>query len=126
MLKRSVSPIGGHLKNADSVKIRVIYLPFLLIAVCCVTGYTVLNWLLIIETGFTGLNEEAVNFWLPYAVPWIPILLWLSPRLKALRQSDGGGDRRFSFSMTAALAVTAPTIVSQYYLEIQSVVSAVI
>lgn len=97
-------------------KLRVIYLPFLLIALGCVAGYSFLNWLLLIKAELFVLDVEVVNFWLPYGLPWIPILLWLRPRLKSLRLTGRKGNLPFVFHMVAALAIIAPTIVSQNYL----------
>ncbi|HWA27218.1 MAG TPA: rhomboid family intramembrane serine protease [Lacunisphaera sp.] len=88
----------------------------MLIAVSCVTGYSLLNWLLVVEAGFTGLGEDLVNFWLPFALPWIPILHWLRPQLKVLALPTGRTDWPVLFQVVAAFAIAAPTIISQHYL----------
>lgn len=99
-------------------KLRFIYLPYLLVAVSCVLGYSVVNWILIIETELLSLNDDLVNFWLPIALPMIPVLIWLSPRLKAIQaKNDYRNNYRDFLFITASLSIAAPTIVSQLYLE---------
>jgi rhomboid protease GluP len=98
-------------------KLRVVYLPFMLSALGCVVGYSFLNWLLLIKTEVFALDEEVVNIWLPMAIPWLPILLWLRPRLKALQQVKlGRSDLRNLFYFLSWMAIAAPTIISQFYL----------
>jgi membrane associated rhomboid family serine protease len=100
-----------------SHKLRVVYLPFLLIAVGCLVGYSFLNWLLLIKAELFALDEEVVNFWAPFILPWIPILLWLNPRLKALRLSGGNGRLPDLYRFIAAFAIAAPMVVCQLYLQ---------
>lgn len=100
-----------------SHKLRIVYGPFLLIAVGCLVGYSFLNWLLIIKTGLFALDEEVVNFWAPFILPWIPIILWLNPRLKALRLSGGNGRLPDLYRFVAAFAIAAPMVVCQLYLQ---------
>jgi membrane associated rhomboid family serine protease len=97
-------------------KLRSIYLPFLLIALGCVVGYSLLNWLLLIDWQLFAVDDEVVDFWLPYCVPWIPILIWLRPRLKLLRLEGGRGNLPGLYYVVAAFAIAAPTIVAQHYL----------
>ena len=103
--------------NSLRNKLHVIFLPFLLIAVTCVVGYSFLSWLLFIQLDLFTLDDEVVNFWLPFCLPWIPILVWLRPRLKALRFKKGKGRFEDLFYVIAWLAIAVPSIVGQAYLE---------
>jgi rhomboid protease GluP len=105
--------------NDVSQKIRLIYVPFLIVCVGFVLTYTSLNWLLIIKTETVSVKEDIINFWLPFGLPWIPLLIWLRPRIRLI-SFDGDNNRqdrkRFSYYMLAAFAIAAPTIVAQHYI----------
>ncbi len=79
--------------------------------------YTFLNWLLFIKTNTFSIKEDIVNFWLPFGLPWIPVLLWLRPRIKLLKLTGGNGNLPFLYQFIAALAMAIPTIVAQGYIE---------
>lgn len=95
-------------------KIRLIYLPFLTITACFVITYTFLHWLFFIKTNLISLKEDIVNFWLPFGLPWIPILIWLRPRIKLLKFKNDNSS--FFFQLLAALIIAIPTIIAQEYL----------
>ncbi len=97
-------------------KLRAIYLPFMGITVAFAAVYSFLNWLFSPWTESIHLNEELTNFWLPVALPWIPVLIWLRPRIKALKL--GKGNVAFLYLFVGAGAVVAPTMMAQRYLSI--------
>jgi rhomboid protease GluP len=100
-----------------SNKLRIVYLPFISIAVGCLVGYSFLNWLLLIKLDLFTLNDEVVNLWLPIFLPWLPILIWLRPRLKALKEKKlGRSSLRQLFYFVSWLAVAIPTMIGQDYL----------
>jgi membrane associated rhomboid family serine protease len=99
-------------------KLRLIFLPFLIIAISIIGGYTLLNWLIIIKFHFFQIKDFIVNFIIPFILPWIPILIWLRPRIKFLNlKTKKGGDLPFLYMLIAAIAIAAPTIIAQEYLE---------
>ena len=100
--------------NALTRKLRLIYLPFLIIAFSVVVIYTFLNWLLFIKNDFFPLKEDMVTFWLPAIVPWIPVLIWLRPRINLLKFKNDNVS--FLYYVVAAFAIAAPTIAAQKYL----------
>ena len=95
-------------------KLRLIYLPYLVIAICFIGLSSFLNWLLFIKTDFIPLKEHIVRFWLPFGLPWIPILIWLRPRKKLLRFKNDNAS--FGYQFLASLTIAFPTIVAQEYL----------
>lgn len=95
-------------------KLRLLFLPFVLIAICFVGLYTFLNWLLFIKTDFIPLKEDIIHIWLPFALPWIPVLIWLRPRIKLLAFKNDNAS--FGYQFLAAMAIAFPTIVAQEYL----------
>jgi membrane associated rhomboid family serine protease len=98
-------------------KLNLIYKPFLIIAICVIGGYTFLNWLLLIKLQLIPIKEIVINFWIPFAIPWVPILIWLRPKIKLLNLKTKKGDSYFLYQFIAALAITAPTIVAQTFIE---------
>lgn len=98
-------------------KLKHIYLPFLVMTISFIVIYTFLNWLLFIKTNTFSIKEDIVNFWLPFGLPWIPVLLWLRPRIKLLKLTGGNGNLPFLYQFIAALAMAIPTIVAQGYIE---------
>jgi membrane associated rhomboid family serine protease len=98
-------------------KLQLIYQPFLIIAICVIGGYTFLNWSVFIKLHAFKLNEDIVNMWIPFALPWIPILIWLRPRIKLLNLKRKKGDLPGLYILIAGFAIIAPTIIAQSYLE---------
>ncbi len=95
-------------------KLRAIYLPFMGIAAAFVAVYSFLNWLLSAWTESIHLNEELTNFWLPLALPWIPVLIWLRPRVKTLNL--GKENLAYLYLFAGFGAIAAPTLMAQRYL----------
>lgn len=96
-----------------SDKIKLIYKPFLIIAICFIATYTFLHWALFIKAGIP-LKEDIVKFWLPFGLPFIPILIWLRPRIKLLHFKNDNGS--YGFQFLACIAIAIPTIIAQEYL----------
>ena len=98
-------------------KFNLIYLPFLFIAIVFIPGYTFLKWLLFINLRLFSFKDMIINFGLPMALPWIPLLIWLRPRIKLLRLEVKNGNLITLYLVIAWLAIAAPTIVAQYYID---------
>ena len=50
-------------------------------------------------------------------LPWIPILIWLRPRIKLLNLKSKNGDLPGLYFFIAGFAIIAPTLVAQSYIE---------
>ena len=105
-----------NLQNVKK-KIRLIYWPFLLLTISFIVLYTFLNWLLFIKTNAFSIKEDIRNFWVPFGLPWIPVLIWLRPRIKLLKLTGGRGNLHFFYQSIATLAMFIPTIVTQGYMQ---------
>ena len=97
-------------------KIKLIYLRFLLVAVGFILLYSFLIWIVVYQFSLLALNEDLINFWLPFCLPAIPVYIWLRPRIKLLVLKDKKGNLPFLYFFAACLAISAPTIVLQGYL----------
>lgn len=96
-----------------SEKIKLIFKPFLIIAICFIVAYTFLHWALFIKAGIP-LKEDILRFWLPFGLPVILILIWLRPRIKLLHFKNDNGS--FVYQFLAGIAIAIPTIIAQGYL----------
>ncbi|MBV8328019.1 rhomboid family intramembrane serine protease [Chryseobacterium sp.] len=94
-------------------KLKFIYKPFLIIAIGFITTYTLLHWLLFIKAGIP-LKEDILKFWFPFGLPWIPVLIWLRPRIKLLHFKNDNAS--FFYQFLACIAIAIPTIIAQEYL----------
>jgi rhomboid protease GluP len=96
-----------------SAKIKLIFKPFLIIAICFIPIYTFLHWALFIKAGIP-LKEDIVKYWLPFGLSLIPILIWLRPRIKLLHFKNDNAS--FGYQFLASLAIALPAIIAQEYL----------
>jgi rhomboid protease GluP len=107
--------------NSLKQKLRLIYLPFLIIAISFIVLYTFLRWLLFIKFNILDIKEDLLNFWLPFGLPWIPLLIWLRPRAKLLKRRISKNGRKndpvFGYLFFASFVIAAPTIIAQLYIE---------
>lgn len=101
-------------------KLRLIYVPFLVMAIGVIAGYSFLNWLVFIKFHILSLNESVVNLWVPLLIAWIPGLLWMQRRIKLLRLKRQKGDLPFLYLLVACFAIGISTVVAQSYLQTAS------
>jgi hypothetical protein len=66
-----------------------------------VAAYTFLHWLLVIRLELVSVKEDLLQFWLPMALPWIPILLWLRPRITCSHSRATTIEKAFAYQMVA-------------------------
>lgn len=95
--------------------LRHIIPTFLIIALCTISGLAFTRWLLTIQYDIINIKEELWVLWLPMGLPWIPVLIWLRPRLRVLvfKRADNG---HFFYQFLAAGTITACLLISQEYL----------
>ena len=99
-------------KRGMSDKLRLIYKPFVLIAIGFILTYTFLHWLLFIKLEIP-LKEEIISF-LTFVLIWIPLLIWLRPRIKLLYFKN---KNLYSvYLLLSCIAIAIPTIIAQEYL----------
>jgi len=97
-------------------KIKHIIPIFLIIAFSTIVGLILFRWLFAIQFEIIDIKEEVWNLWLPMGLPWIPILIWLRPRLRILEFKKDNDNGRFFFQFISAGAIIACLLVSQSYL----------
>ncbi len=97
-------------------KLRHIYGPFLLVTAGSVAAYSVLAWLLVYKTQLLNLDEDVVTIWLPFVLAWVPLLVWVWPRIKVLKLETKQGRIPELYMLVAAATVIGPTVIGQTYL----------
>jgi rhomboid protease GluP len=97
------------------IKLRRIFLPYVLIAVGCVAGYTLLYWALMINTHIVAIDEQITNLSIPMALPWIPMLIWLRPGLKLLNLRNKKGSYIFLYYFLGGAPIVIALITSNSY-----------
>ncbi|HWK07043.1 MAG TPA: hypothetical protein VNS58_25585 [Puia sp.] len=100
--------------NTMRYKIRFIFLPFLWIAAGFMLVYSFLDWWLVMRPCSLWISEELAYFGLPFVLPWIPVLIWLRPRIKLLKIK---ARNVLPYAMVAAFAIGGMTILLQLYID---------
>ncbi|MEJ8757726.1 rhomboid family intramembrane serine protease [Pontibacter sp. H259] len=98
------------------LKLRLLFLPFILWSVGCTCLYTFLHWLLIIKTELLNLHEGTIEFGLPVAFTALFIFLFLRKRINMLRLKTNSGDLPMLFMFIAWIALSIPVIIAQNYI----------
>jgi len=119
---RTEKPYTNYLQEIESMnkqteKIRLIYVPFLIIAITLIGSYTFLNWQLMIKMQLFPIKEVIINSIVPFILPWLPVLIFLRPRIKLLNlDTTKNRDLYIVYQFIAVLAIGIPTIITQDYL----------
>jgi rhomboid protease GluP len=97
-------------------KIRHLFLPYLLLSVGLLAGYSLLNWLLVVKTGWLHVDEDIATYWLPFGLAGVLVFALIRPRLRVLVLNK---ERcvPFLYGLAAACAIAAPAVVAQLYLQ---------
>lgn len=99
-------------------KLRLLLLPYIIISVSFLLVYCFVYWIFVIKFHVIEPNEQMVNLWLPFSLPWVPILIWLRPRIKRLKLNrTGNRSPDFAYMLFAAFGMAAPVMVAMNYLE---------
>lgn len=100
-----------------SLKLRLIYYPFLLIAVGFILAYSLLNGWLTITTATIPLKEKWTDLWVPLGLPFILLAIWLLPGIRLLNlKSRRANNLPLLYLIIAGFAIGVPAILLQSYL----------
>lgn len=102
--------------NTYIKKLKHILPIFLLIYVLNLILFLGARWLLTIRYEILDINEEIWDFVLPITLPWIPILIWLRPRMRILRFKNEDSNGSFYLQLISALIITVSLMITQSYL----------
>ncbi|EKO15536.1 rhomboid family intramembrane serine protease [Leptospira kirschneri] len=102
--------------NTYIKKLKHILPIFLLIYVLNLILFLGARWLFTIRYEILDINEEIWDFVLPITLPWIPILIWLRPRMRILRFKNEDSNGSFYLQLISALIITVSLMITQSYL----------
>jgi hypothetical protein len=98
-------------------KLRLIFLPFLIITACTISIYTFLDWLFMVKLNLFKADEVVINLIIPMGLPWLPLLIWLRPRLKLLKLNVSGRRNPIGgFIYLCGITMIFPIVISQSYM----------
>ena len=119
--------------NQLNDKIKILFIPFLIIAVGCIGGYTFIHWLLFIHWNIFPIEDNILEILFPALVPIFPIYYWWQPRVNLISENEGSlvyfnasfangnrwrkGNPRMGIQFFAILTIATSTIIAQFYLE---------
>lgn len=98
-------------------KVKHIVPPFILLSLCTLVVYSALRWALDLRFGLVQLDEDLWDFWLPFLLPWVPLLTFFRRRFHILtfkRDDDRG---RWMFQVICGLSMAGSMVVAQHYLK---------
>ncbi len=100
-----------------NIKLKEVYFPFLVVSIGTILFYNLFRWGFDIKLGVLPLKEDLLNIWIPFFLPWIPILIWLRKRIRILNVRGKRDNGHFGYQFAMVIAVAVPIIISQNYLE---------
>jgi|GEM_PF-1944115 len=97
-------------------KLNLIFIPYLIIAFSVIGVYTLFNYIFLIRWEVFLIKKMFVEFFIPVALPWIPLVIWLRPRVKFLKlKVVGRRDPVFNIVFFAGIIIALATGVTQAY-----------
>jgi len=99
------------------LKIIHIFIPYLIVSIATIFIYNLVRWYLEINLGIDFLKEDILDFWIPFGLPWIPILLFMRRKVQLLKVKGKNNNGYFYYYFAMASAIAIPLIISQVYME---------
>ena len=103
-----------------STKFRHIVPTFLLVVIGTTVLTLIFRWFFTIHSEILPIKEDIFHIWLPIALPWIPITIWLRPKLRILKFKKAGSDAPMLFQLITWIVMVAVLISSNIYLKTAS------
>lgn len=100
-----------------SIKLRHIYVRYLLIAIGFIICYSTFRWYFDYKLGVLHLKEDLLDFWIPFGLPFIPIAIWLRRGIRFLDIKGKYDNGFFFYQFIAAMSIFIPTMITQDYIK---------
>ena len=104
------------MKNPLVFKLQRLFLPVVLLSTALALVYSALNWLLVAKTGWIPLDEDVVDLWLPGALAWILVIVFVQPRMRFLKIHGTRGNLPYLYHFAAVAVIAVPVIMAQRYI----------
>jgi membrane associated rhomboid family serine protease len=98
-------------------KTRLAFLPFALLAVGFVIGYSFLYWLFYLELGVIPLKQEIMHFWAPIGVALLLVIVFIRPRIHALKLDRNDGKARTMYYVFGTIVLCMPAVFAAKYMD---------
>jgi rhomboid protease GluP len=98
------------------LKFKEVFPTVFWISVLSVLSIALFRWLFTIQFEILQVKEEIFAIWIPLAFPWIPMLIWLRPKLRYLYFKKDDDRRKMLLYFVVWLSITPALITSQQYL----------
>jgi rhomboid protease GluP len=102
--------------HAAVIKIKLIFIPFFLVALALIVGYTFLNWLLVIKLAWVHIDENIINTLLPLLLTWVPLYFFLRARFQLYDVNIRKG-HDLLFLALAGFFTIVPMVLAQSYIQ---------
>lgn len=98
-------------------KIKLLFLPFIIISLSFLIIYTFLHWLITIKLGLLqDVNEEIFDYWVPFILPWIIIPIFMWKNINKLSFSEIYRITIALYIFVPAMAIAIPTVIAVIYI----------
>lgn len=98
-----------------ATKLKHIIPTYILVAVGTTIATLLFRWVFTINSEILPIKEDVFNIWIPMIFPWIPITIWLRPKLRILKFKNDNGS--MLFQMIAWGSMVGMMIASNGYLK---------
>lgn len=98
-----------------SVRLSILILPYVLVSLLFIMGYTFLNWFFCIYTKWVAIKEMYIDFIFPMLISILIVYFIIRPRLHILKLAPGKDT--FGIQFLIALSLCIPTVVAQHYID---------
>lgn len=103
--------------NDIKIKLRHIYIPYLLIAIGTISIYSTLRWLLDFKLEILNLKQMALDYWIPIVFAFIPMIIWFRKNVRIINVNGKNENGYFLYQLIAVISIVIPTIIAQEYLK---------
>lgn len=89
---------------------------FFYVTIGTLLALALIRYFLAIEVELLNFKREVWEIWIPLALPWIPITIWLRPRFRILIFRKESDRKQFLFQLLTWFTMAASLLISQMYL----------
>lgn len=100
----------------ENIKLKKVYLPFLLLSFLILVGYNAFRWIFDIQFGLLPYHNDLLNIWAPALLVFATIYFGMRDRLKFLDTTKYRADGHFMLILILSFLVFLPLMMSQFYL----------
>lgn len=85
------------------LKIKHIFIPFVMVMLVTLIGYSALRWLLDIKLGILPIQEFWLDFMFPMGASYLTVSIWMNKRFQILDIDKDKTDLYFSYKMAMVI-----------------------